>query len=338
MPAQKDAHHSVLVTGAGGFIGLNLVEALLVRSTKVVAFSREALPEQALAEFATLPGRLVVIEGDVCDSALVARVLRSEAISHVVHCAALTPSADADASRARQVIEVNVVGTEILLEACAAAQVRRFILPSSSAVYGAAVFGKEPPDEATPPQPNSLYGISKLSAECLGAHARRARGLDVIVVRLTAMFGPWERANSTRDTPSPLWQIARCALAAEPVCVHEGGGRDWTCSQDAAVILADLLEAGQLEHTLYNLSVGSIWHPRIFCEELARRMPGFSWRQADAAHPTNLRYYDQLDRQRVALKAGHLAQLAQGQAEFLSPARSAQRYADWVLKHPAWFR
>ncbi len=57
------------MTGGAGFVGLNVVEALLARGEEVVVFAREAIPPAAAAAFAALPGRLTAIRGDVLDRA-----------------------------------------------------------------------------------------------------------------------------------------------------------------------------------------------------------------------------------------------------------------------------
>lgn len=144
----------VLVTGASGFVGLNVVEALLARGDEVAAFGDVGMPERARAAFGALPGRCVEALGDVRDERTVARAFEAHAPQKVVHAAALTPGPRTERAMAAAAVEVNVLGTLRVLEAAARSRVERVVLLSSAAVYGDSGFGAAPLDEAeTPPRP-----------------------------------------------------------------------------------------------------------------------------------------------------------------------------------------
>ncbi|MGE0798842.1 MAG: NAD-dependent epimerase/dehydratase family protein [Lautropia sp.] len=287
---------TILITGAGGFIGLNLAEQLLARGDDVVAVTLDPLPAAAVAAFARLPGHLTTRAVDVRDAVRVAEVVAAHRPRALLHAAALTPGPAAAPERATAVIDVNVGGTAAVLRAARAAGVGRVILTSSTAVLGDAPFGSEPVTEATAPAPLSLYGFSKLAAERLAVQARTADGLDVIRVRLTAIFGPWEHDTGVRDTLSPPLQIAAAAAAGTPTTIAAGGARDWTYAGDIARALLALLDAERPAHDLYQLGVGEIWHPRRLCAALAPRFPGWSWREAAADEAPTIAYHDALDR------------------------------------------
>ena len=124
------------------------------------------LPPAAIADFASLPGGLEEVVASVTDStALTAVVAKADA---VVHAAAITAGAERERTNARDVVDVNVCGTQTVLDAVAAVgTVDRFAYVSSGAVYGERTFQKERIDKATTPVPVSLYAITKLAGEQL---------------------------------------------------------------------------------------------------------------------------------------------------------------------------
>ncbi|NNM71587.1 NAD-dependent epimerase/dehydratase family protein [Enterovirga aerilata] len=325
---------TTLITGAGGFIGLNVAEQLLAEGERVVALSLGPLHPEALRVFRTLPGRLSVEIGDICDPAFLRSVLARHAIRRVLHTAAITAGPDADPSRATRVIDVNVAGTNALLLGALGAGVERFVLTSSGAVYGDAPFGAEPVTEETPPRPASLYAITKLAAERMAVQVRDARGLDVLRTRLTAIYGPWEHDTGLRDTLSPPLQIAAAALRGEAVTIADGGSRDWTPGPEIARALVTLLRAERPAHDLYNLGCGRTWHPELLCRALAERFPGWSWRRGGPGEAPSVAYNDALDRPRLSPPSPARFEAEFGPV-FRPPPEGAAAYAAWAAEHPA---
>ncbi len=351
----------ILVTGAAGFIGLNVVEQALGRGDDVVALSLGPLPPVATAAFAgrrgpagearevAAPGRLTVVTADVRDAAALRRLLATHRPAGVVHAAAQTPGPGVDPARATTIIDVNVAGTAALLRAAHEAGVARVVLTSSSAVYGDAPFGTAPVTEDTEPTPSSLYGFTKLTAERLAVQARAVDGLDVIRARLTAIFGPWEHDTGVRDTLSPPLQIAQAALSAgggdgdggATTLIADAGSRDWTHSTDVARALLLLLDAKAPQHDVYNLAVGATWHPERLCRALAARIGGWSWQRVgdgtDAAAPTRaptIAYNDRLDRPRRSPPSAARF-IAEFGPVFRPVGQSVDAYADWAVANRA---
>jgi nucleoside-diphosphate-sugar epimerase len=164
----------VLVTGGSGFLGINLIRHLFskgmddVRSLDLVEFD---YPEK---------DRVESIRGDIRDEATVARCM--EGVSYVVHTAAALPLYSE-----RDIFTTDVDGTRILLEAARRAGVERFVMISSTAVYG--IPDHHPLLETDEMIGVGPYGRAKIAAEeeCLKA---RAKGLCVPIIRPKSFIGP----------------------------------------------------------------------------------------------------------------------------------------------------
>lgn len=170
----------VALTGASGYTGGRLLEALVSRGDEVSALVRPGSLTPALRERATR-----VVEGGLGDPAAAARLL--EGVEAVLHVAAVYRTAGHPDSYYRA---VNVGATECLLEAAARTGVRRFVHTSTVGVHGHV---EHPPaDETAPIAPGDVYQATKAEAEALALDYHRRRGLPVAVVRPGAIYGPRE--------------------------------------------------------------------------------------------------------------------------------------------------
>lgn len=324
---------ATLVTGAAGFVALNVIEALLGDGEAVVAHDLRPLPESTRRRWRSLPGELHVAVGDVRDLAAVAHAFALAPVECVIPAAAVTLGPAARLVALEDAFDVNVGGTATVLQHSLAHGVRRLVYVSSTAVYGEAPFADAAVDETCPVRPTGAYGYSKLAAERLVRRATATEGLDAVCARLTAAFGPWEHASGVRETLSPPLQLATAALAGAPVVLAPGGRRDWTSVSDLARALVALARAEAPASDLYNLGVGEVWHPELLCRALSEHFADFSWR-VGAAPETTLDYNDPLDRTRRAIDSARLrAELDVG---FTAPPPAAARYADWVAAHREW--
>lgn len=287
----------ILVTGASGFVGVNLVEALLARGHEVVAMSLDAYPG---------PGRMTEIRGDTTDTALVESVMREHRIEAVWHGAAITAGAEREKREAGRIVEVNLLATVRAVEAAARAGVRRFLYPSSSAVYGETAFGGEGPvDEDAPLRPLNLYGITKVAAEAAVLRLAPALGLEACAGRINAVFGPWERDTGLRDTLSPHLQLAGFAKQGKEAILARGAERDWVYAPDVAQAFVAMLEAPAVPPVAMNISMDRLWPLEI----MARALPGLKWRFAKDGEETNLGYGGPIDRPRRALPPSRIREV-----------------------------
>jgi dTDP-glucose 4,6-dehydratase len=188
---------TVLVTGAGGFIGSHLVEALLRRGERVRALVRYNSAGSAgfLDDVVQHRERLEIFVGDIRD----ARAVREAATGCrcIYHLAALigipysyvAPDA---------YVAVNVQGTLYVLEAARETGAERVIVTSTSEVYGTAQY--TPIDEAHPLNAQSPYAATKIGADQLALSYHRSFGLPVTVVRPFNTYGPRQSARAVIPT------------------------------------------------------------------------------------------------------------------------------------------
>ena len=170
----------VALTGASGYTGGRLLEALRARGDAVSVLVRpESVTERIRA------GASRIVEGRLGDAEAAARVV--DGAEAVVHVAAVYRTAGHPDSYYR---EVNVAGTERLLEAAARGGVRRFVHTSTVGVHGHVEV--PPADETAPLAPGDIYQATKAEAEVLAMEFHRRRGLPVAVVRPGAIYGPGE--------------------------------------------------------------------------------------------------------------------------------------------------
>ncbi len=315
----------VVVFGGTGFVGLNVVQALLAAGHEVVAFDRHPLPPGV--EFA---GAIQAVIGDVNDAAMVtAQLHRADA---VVYGAAITSNAATEATVPGRVLAVNLMGFLTVVEAARAAGGGRVVNLSSTGAYGDAAFGRSPLDEAaTTPDPWTLYGLSKLASERVGARLKALWGLDVRSLRLSAVFGPWERATGVRDTLSPPFQIVQALLRGEAAVLERDEARDWVYAPDVASAVRTLLEAEAPAHDLYNVGPGSTYRLLPWAERAATALGG-EVRLAGADETPNV--LSHMAKPRQPLTADRLADDLGWRAAF-GLERSADHYAAWAIEHEA---
>lgn len=296
---------STVILGGAGFVGLNLAEALLGRGLAVRLLDRASPPPPLLHRLAARPGALSLDLGDVTDPACLAAVIRP-GTDAVVIAAAVTADAAREAADPGTILAVNLGAMVPILEACRRAGVRRVVNLSSAAAYGAAQ--GDILSEDLPARPESLYAVTKFASEKVLARLCGHWGLDGVSVRLSAVFGPFERATGLRDTLSPQAQIWAAAGAGRPALLPRPGRRDWLYAPDAAEAVARLIAAERLGFPLYNVSSPATWPVLAWGERLAGSLarhpalarPGFVCRLADAGETPTISLHGDHDRPPLA--------------------------------------
>jgi dTDP-glucose 4,6-dehydratase len=226
----------VLVTGGAGFIAANFIRHLLARTPYEVV-SLDALTYagnvENLADVMSHE-RLSFVHGDIRDARLVHDVVRE--VDVIVNAAAESHVEKSIEDGASEFVTTNVEGTQILLDAIRGAPVERFILISSSEVYGTAE--RAPMDEEHPLNPRSPYAATKAGADRLAYSYFVTYGLPIVIVRPFNNYGP--RQHPEKVIPRFITQ----ALADEPLTIHGDGhaSRDWLYVDDDAEAIEAIIE------------------------------------------------------------------------------------------------
>ena len=225
-----------LVTGAAGFVGSHLVDALLARGDSVVAFDHR-LRGKCLSD--AVLARTAAIEADIFDAEAVAHA--AQGCAAIFHCAAMV-GVDAYTSQPARTMEVEEVGLRNVCTAAIAQQTTRVIYASSSAVYGHA--DGRALDEKLVVAPVSNYGIAKRFGELYLAAEHAEHGLRSAALRIFNIYGP------RQDDRLVIPRFIRHALAGEPIVIYGDGAqtRDFVYVGDAvAAAMASAEQAAGCE-------------------------------------------------------------------------------------------
>ena len=240
---------SAIVTGAAGFIGSHLAEALLARGDRVVgvdSFSAYYDParKRANLEAALRHERFELVEADLVDLAWEPLLREADAVFHL----AAQPGVRASWGQGfATYLQANVLVTQRLLEAVAQHPVPT-VFASSSSVYGEGVAGPRAEDETL--RPASPYGLTKATAEQLVEVYRRDAGVPVAALRYFSVFGPRQRPDMA------FHRFISAAESGEPVFLFGDGeqSRDFTYVAD--VVDATIRAVGA-PSPVYNIGGGS---------------------------------------------------------------------------------
>jgi dTDP-glucose 4,6-dehydratase len=187
---------TVLVTGAGGFIGSHLTEQLAVHNAKVRALVHyNALGSAGWLEGSPWRDKIEVLAGDICDRDSVRAAMQgAEVVFHLAALIAIPYSYCAPESYVR----TNVLGTLNVLQCARDLGVGRVVHTSTSEVYGTA--RQVPIEETHPLQGQSPYSASKIGADKMAEAFHLSFGVPVVTVRPFNTFGPRQSARAVIPT------------------------------------------------------------------------------------------------------------------------------------------
>jgi UDP-glucuronate 4-epimerase len=263
----------ILVTGAAGFIGSHVVEALLAHGHHITgvdsfdAYYDPAWKHRNAADLRAHPAaaRLSLHALDILDPAALAAVWRDARPEGVVHLAAL-PGGRVSAERPQAHAQVNLVGTLGVLELMRALGPDRLVLASTSSVYGDAAQRPFVETDAAD-RPLSPYAASKRAAELMAHTYHHLHGLQVTTLRFFTVYGP-------RNRPDMLaFQVLDRLHRGQEITLFEGGAlwRDWTYVGDT---VAGIVAAAErpLGYEIINLGRGEPVRVLEFVRELERQV------------------------------------------------------------------
>lgn len=249
---------SILVTGAAGFIGMHLVEALLARGESVVGVDNITpyydvrLKQARLARLRAHPG-FVFVQADIAQRDLMLPLAeRHDGISSIVHLAA-QPGVRHSLVDPFAYVEANVMGHLVMLEfARRLPRLAHVVYASSSSVYGG---NRGLPFAETDrvDHPVSLYAATKRSAELISESYAHLFGLPQTGLRFFTVYGPWGRPDMAP------WMFAEAILEGRPITLYDGGHlkRDFTFVEDIVAGILGCLDKPPAAHAPRLLNIGN---------------------------------------------------------------------------------
>jgi dTDP-glucose 4,6-dehydratase len=304
--AQPYTPTTILITGGAGFIGSNFIQQQLAEHPGVTLVNLDAMTYAASpANLDGLPdpSRHQLVQGDICDAELVARLLREHEIDTIVHFAAES-HVDRSIAGPAEFVRTNVNGTFILLEAA-----RRFWLEekgwdgsrcrfhhvSTDEVYGS--LGPDDPafTEESRYAPNSPYSASKAGSDHLVRAYHHTYRLPTTTSNCSNNYGPRQHPEKLIPT------VIRACVNQQPIPLYGDGSniRDWLYVTDHCRGIEAVMRRGRLGET-YNIGGDNEWSNRKIVEwicglmdeirpqsaphhrliQLVKDRPGHDWRYA----------------------------------------------------------
>ena len=260
---------TVLVTGAAGFVGSHLLRSLSAHPSRaIVAWRRPGTSRDtpSLSDASPNGGSVLWEDVDILDRARVTRSIAEVAPTEIYHCAGAANVRGSWTSGAAA-FEVNVRGTQFLLEAVAGARLStRVLIPGSALVYRPSTRALA---EGDPLGPVSPYGISKLAQELLGQQCAN-EGMTVIVTRSFTHLGPGQTVSYAAS--SFAHQLAQIEAGLSPPVINVGSldaRRDLTDVRDTVAAYVALMTHGTSGRP-YNVCTGTSHRIGDVLDELVR--------------------------------------------------------------------
>ena len=330
MPSETEP--AVLVTGATGFVGINLLHALSHAGLRSIGMATNPLPQTALNSIAEI-GQVPIVElVDVRDSTAVSELFLEYRPMVVIHAAAITSGVERERTSARAIVDVNVGGTQSVLDACTASEVHRMLYLSSGAVYGEAAFGAEQLSETTAVVPAGLYGATKLAGEFLVKRHGQLHGLATVTARLSGVFGPWEHPTGVRDLMSPILQLHMAARRRESSRYVVDAGRNWVYAPEAAAAIVGLALKREPRYDCYNVCPPSLGTCEPWVERLRKTYPDTTFVAVLSPKDATVAYDADPRRERALVEADRIQQEL-GNDLWSTHEDSLDHYLAWLETH-----
>ena len=254
----------VLITGGGGFIGSALARNLVQKGFEARLFDIDFTSHSLLCEKLGDFPNAEKVRGSVLDATAVQNAAKG--CVYVVHLAAILGVRRTEVKRL-ECLNVNILGTINVLEACVKEKVEKILLSSSSEVYGE--IDGLPVREDAPKHPISVYGVTKLAGEeYLKAYASRY-GLKYAIVRFFNVYGPGQVAEFVMS------RFVKSATENKPLIIYGDGSqiRSFCYVEDAAEGAAKALVESLGDNQIFN--IGNDTEP-VSIKDLAERVIAIS--------------------------------------------------------------
>ncbi|MSQ72661.1 MAG: NAD(P)-dependent oxidoreductase [Betaproteobacteria bacterium] len=267
---------AVLIIGAG-LVGSQLARILIEQGEAPVLLDRAAQP-RALAEIVDM-GKATLVKGDVLKPLNIAEVLRTHAITEIIHLAANPLLTQGGQREPYNAIELNIMGTTNVLEAARVLGVKRVVVASSSVLNHHLSGGEDKGDpmrEQAFPRPTSFYSSCKQAVEAIGLNYAKWCGVEFAAVRYGAVAGPWGGDGGGGPSNAYLAIVQKAVNGEEAVLPSVT--MEWVYSKDAARATLLALRTPQANAGIFNVTMGAMVTPEQLAAALTAAIPGARYR------------------------------------------------------------
>lgn len=305
-----------LVTGAAGFMGSHVSDALLDMGHKVVA-----MDDLSGGFLENVPSEATFVKGSVTDAKFIDRLFTRYSFDYVYHLAAYAAEGLSHFIK-RFNYQNNLMGSINLINASVNNGVKRFVFTSSIAVYGA---GQTPMTEDMVPVPEDPYGIAKLAVEQELRVSHEMFGLEYVIFRPHNVYG--ERQNIGDRYRNVVGIFMNQLLKGEPMTIFGDGEqlRAFTHISDVAPLIAACVDFPAATGQIFN--IGADIPYRV--NELARIVAEAMQRSC------TVKYLPARNEVKVAVSDHSKAERIFGKRDKLSLREGIDRMARWVRQHGA---
>ena len=246
----KENQKTILLTGAAGFIGFHVAEALLARKERVVGLDaitpyNDPKLKQKRLELLRAKKNFTFVEGSITDLTLLRRIIEKERPRVIVHLAA-QPGVRYSLEAPQSYVEANVLGSTTVFEA-ARQTGTPVVYASSSSVYGqrGGVFKETDRTDS----PHSIYAATKKATEVIAEAYHKLYGLPLIGLRYFTVYGPWIR------TDLALFKFSYLLLSHNTIPLFASGKTMRSFTHISYVVDGTLAAIERIKsgHTIYNL-------------------------------------------------------------------------------------
>lgn len=313
-----------LVTGAAGFIGARTSEMLLEQGHAVTGVDNlnraydPRIKEYRLRRLQGLPG-FDFVRADISDRAILESSISGRKFDAVINLAARA-GVRASVDDPWAFVDTNITGTLNLLELCHRAGIPKFLLASTSSIYGANPIYPTPETESSS-EPLQPYAASKKGAEAMAHAYHYLHGIDVSIVRYFTVYGPAGRPDLS------IFRFVQWIVEGRPVRINGDGeqSRGFTYVDDIA--LGTVLALKPLGYEVINLG----GHQVITINDLVGLVEEVTGKTASVEHgPPNLA--DMRSNQADVTKARALL----GWEPQVNLAEGMRRLVDWYMAEREW--
>jgi UDP-glucose 4-epimerase len=324
----------ILITGGAGFIGGHLAERFTRDGHSVVVLDnfdpfysleiKHHNVEAGRKAEQESGGSYELVEGDIRDADIVTNLVTdADYVYHQAAQAGVRPSVE----NPREYDEVNVDGTLNLLDACRDTGIERFVMASSSSVYGKPQY--LPYDEQHPTTPVSPYGASKLAAERYACSYSEVYDFPVVALRYFTVYGPRMRPNMAISN-----FVSRCMNDKPPVIYGDGTQtRDFTYIEDIVDANVTLLEEGAADGKALNIGSTDNIKIKTLAKEIRNQLAPnleLAYEERHDADSEHTHANTELAGELLGYEAGHT--IREGVRQFIDWYKSNQRWYEPLVQ------